>query len=192
MSYTDYNRRIVSLSKAAEAVASGDVIWVGSTLSVPYTFLDKLACRYRGLKDILILGNMFLTDHEIFSDPKYSEAFQVISIIGRQIMPKPMNNVRYIYSDGSSSFRQICKDYHINAMAVEVCPPEPGDRCDFGAFGSNLTGMVNTCASIEKRIVVINDYQPKGGGKDSDYVSLRDCNSICVSNHALFPLSSRE
>lgn len=190
MSYTDYNRRIVSLSEAAETVASGDVIWIGSTLSVPYAFLDKLACRYKNLKNITLLGNMFLTGHEIFCDTKYSDAFHVISIVGRQIMPKPMNNVRYIYFDGGSSFRQICEDYHINAMAVEVCPPESGDMCNFGAFGANLTGIVNTCAPIDKRIAVINDYQPKGGGKDSDYISLRDCDSICVSNHALFPLPS--
>lgn len=192
MSYTDYNRRIVSLSEAAETVLSGDVIWIGSTLSVPYTFLDKLACRYKSLENVVLLGNMFLKGHEIFSDSKYSDSFQVISIVGRQIMPKPMINMKYIFADGSSSLRQICKDYHINTVAVEVCPPESGDICNFGAFGTNHTGIVNACSTIDKRIIVINDFQPKGGSKDSDYINLHDCSSICVSNHALFPSNLRD
>ena len=188
MAYADFNNKIVSLSRAARSVSSGDVIWVGSTLSISYAFLDQLAQRYEELQNVTLIGNMFLKTHEIFTDEKYSKAFRVVFITGKQVGQKPMTNVTYAFSDGSASFRAIADKYKINTLAVEVCPPENRDECNLGAFASSLTGIVNGLEDIKNRIVIINNSQSKSGGTEKkDFIRLCECDSVCMHTHALFP-----
>jgi|GEM_PF-5362437 len=186
MSYIDYQKKFVTLTKAAEAVQSGDVIWIGSTLSIPITFLDRLAARADALKNVTLIGSMFVRSHVLFTDLRYQDSFKVISIVGRQMMPKAMANVQFIYNAGGSVIENICMKYGINALAVEVCPTDTNGICGFGAFGTHMTSYVNSYEGINKRIVIINDFQPEGGKDERDFVDLSSCDFIAISHHKLF------
>lgn len=191
MSYIDYQKKIVSLAKAAEAIESGDVVWIGSTLSIPFSFLDKLAARANELKNVTLVGNMFVRTHDIFTDAKYLDSFKVISLVGKQIMPKSMVNVQFVYTSGGSVVENICKRFCINVLAVEVCPPDTHGECCFGAFGA-MTSYVNTYEGINKRIVIINNTQPDGRKDERDFIDLSSCDRIAISHHKLFSTGESE
>lgn len=186
MGYIDYNNKIGTLEEAASKIKSGDVVWLGSTMSIPGSFLDKLAERADRLHDVTLIGNMFVKNHEILTNTKYQESFRIISILSGQIMPQTMANVHFVYHSSGSVEDNICRRFGINVLAVEVCPPDSDGRCGFGAFGAGLTSYVNSYSGIKKRIVIINDSQPEGGREDRDFIDLAACDCIVISHHKLF------
>lgn len=64
-----YEDHLVKSEDAAAKIKSGDTLWVGSTLCIPYDFLDALADRYEELSNVTILSNMFLNPSKILLDP---------------------------------------------------------------------------------------------------------------------------
>lgn len=186
MSYTDFSSKIGTMDDAASKIESGDVIWIGSALSVPYGFLDKLAERAESLRDVTLVGNMFIRKHEILSNTKYQDSFKIFSIINTQAMPAPMANVHFVYSTSGSVEQNVCKRFGINAMAVEVCPPDNDGTCNLGAFGTYITAFVSRYSEMKKRILVINDSQPEGGKEERNFINLSTGDCIVISHHKLY------
>lgn len=186
MSYIDFSDKIGTLDDAVSKIKSGDVIWLGSTLSVPGGFLDKLAEKADRLRNVTLIGNMFVRKHEIFTNTKYQDSFMIISINNRPIMPAAMANVHFVYPSGGSVEENICIKFGVNVLAVEVCSPDNDGRCGFGAFGTRITPQVNAYEGIKKRIVIINDSQPEGGKDARDFIDLATCDCIVINHHSLF------
>ena len=72
----------MTMPEAAAKICSGDTIWMGSTLCIPYGFMDALADRSEELNNVTLLGNLYLAPTKIMMDPSYKKSFHTISYFG--------------------------------------------------------------------------------------------------------------
>jgi len=192
----NYQKKLVSLEDAVAQIKSGDTIWMGSTLSIPSIFLDMLSDRYTELNNVTLLGNTFINPSKMLTDPKYRNAFQVISFHKDLQFISPSGdsyNMDYIKKPSGSYTETICDAFNVNVLVTEVCPPDEFGNCNLGTCGRDITPYINKHPSITKRIAVINNLQHPStyeGGPIS--IPLSDFDIVCECNHPIFGSNSVE
>lgn len=164
-----YAEKVISLSDAAGKISSGDTIWMGSTLCIPYAFMDALADRHEELKDVTLLGNMFLAPNKILMDPMYKKSFHTITMFANVLerMAAKANNIDFHSAPYGMLVDAVTKVYNANVVCVELCPPDENGMCNVGVLGTNFTPNIFRSSGITKRIGVINSCQPLAHGTDS-------------------------
>jgi acyl-CoA hydrolase len=163
-----YNAHLVTMSEAAAKIRSGDTIWMGSTLCIPYAFMDALAERVDELSDITLLGNLYLAPTKIMMDPGYKKTFHTISFFANMLerMAASMGTVDFHSAPYDFLIEAVTEVYKANVVAVEVCPPDADGNCNAGLLGTNFTPEIFRNDRIQTRIAVINSYQPLAHGAE--------------------------
>ncbi|PKM73169.1 MAG: hypothetical protein CVU91_06275 [Firmicutes bacterium HGW-Firmicutes-16] len=184
-----YEEHLVTMPEAASIITSGDAIWLGSSLSIPYDFMDALADRYEDLSDITLMGNMYLSPVKVLFDPTYKKTFHTISFFPNvfERMSADMGIVDLHSAPFGSLLDTVTKVYKANVVAVEVCPPDADGYCNVGLLGTNYTPNIMKMDCITKHIAVINSFQPVASGNDEltrIHISRFDC---IVENHHDIP-----
>ncbi|MFB0921087.1 MAG: acetyl-CoA hydrolase/transferase C-terminal domain-containing protein [Oscillospiraceae bacterium] len=164
-----YEEHLVTMSEAAGKINSGDTIWMGSTLCIPYAFMDALAERVDELSEITLLGNMYLAPTQIMMDPSYKKTFHTISFFANVLerMAASMGTIDLHSAPYADLIEAVTVVYKANVVAVEVCPPDADGNCNVGVLGTNFTPNIIKGDGIKKRIAVMNSYQPVASGSDS-------------------------
>lgn len=163
-----YDEHLIKTEEAAKKINSGDSIWVGSTLCIPYDFLDALADRYEELSNVTILSNMFLSPSKMLLDPTYKKTFHVVSFFPNVLerMSAQMNIVDFHSAPYTELIESVTEIYKANTVAVEVYPPDEDGNCNVGILGTNFTPEIIRSSGIKKRFAVINKFQPVAHGAD--------------------------
>jgi acyl-CoA hydrolase len=150
--------RMITVEQAAATVESGDRIWLGSTLCVPYGVLDALAERYEDLRDVLLIASMYLAPFKILNDPKYKKTFHTMTLFpnaleraAAKIGAIDFHSVPYTYWE-----RAAQEVYKVNSVITEVCEPDEDGYVNLGALGVGWTS--NIVRNAPKLIAVINKY----------------------------------
>ncbi|MEA4894979.1 MAG: acetyl-CoA hydrolase/transferase C-terminal domain-containing protein [Oscillospiraceae bacterium] len=164
-----YEEHLVTMSEAAGKIESGDTIWMGSTLCIPYAFMDALAERVDELSNITLLGNMYLAPTQIMMDPSYKKTFHTISFFANVLerMASSMGTVDFHSAPYGTLIETVSEVYKANVVAIEICPPDADGNCNVGVLGTNFTPNIIKGDGVKKRIAVINSYQPFATGSDS-------------------------
>ncbi len=184
-----YEEHLVTMAEAAGKITSGDAIWMGSSLSIPYDFMDALADRYEELSNITLMGNMYLSPVKVLFDPTYKKTFHTISFFPNvfERMSADMGIVDIHSAPFGSLLETVTAVYKANVVAVEVCPPDEDGYCNVGLLGTNYTPNIMKMDCIKKHIAVINSFQPVATGNDEltrIHISRFDC---IVENHHDIP-----
>jgi len=161
-----YSDHLVKMEDAAATIKSGDTLWMGSTLCIPYDFMDCLADRYEELSNVTLLGNMYLAPNKILLDPTYKKAFHTISFFPNVLerMSAQMNIIDFHSAPYGTLIETVTEIYKANVVAIEVCPPDEDGYCNVGVLGTNFSPEIIRSDCIKTRIAVINSYQPLAHG----------------------------
>lgn len=162
-----YDEHLISMDEAAQKIKSGDTLWMGSTLCIPYALMDCLADRVDELTNVTLLGNMYLAPNTIMMDPSYKKAFHTISFFGNVLerMASSLGTIDLHSAPYGSLIEAVTRVYKANVVAIEVCPPDADGNCNVGVLGTNFTPTIIREDSITTRIAVINSYQPLAHGE---------------------------
>lgn len=163
-----YSDNLVSLAEGASKIKSGDTLWLGSTLCIPYAFMDALADRHEELSDVTLLGNMYLAPNKILMDPMYKKSFHAITMFANVLerMAAKMNNIDFHSAPYGFLVDAVTNVYKANVLCVEVCPPDEDGFCNVGLLGTNFTPNIFRNDCVKTRIAVINKCQPRAHGSD--------------------------
>jgi len=163
-----YDEHLISMTEAAGKIESGDTIWMGSTLCIPYAFMDELADRCDELSNITLLGNMYLAPTKIMMDPSYKKTFHTISFFANVLerMAASLGTIDFHSAPYGFLMDAVMNVYKADVVVVEVCPPDADGNCNVGVLGTNFTPNIIRLDSIKKRIAVINSFQPVASGTD--------------------------
>ncbi len=161
-----YDEHLTSMPEAAGKIMAGDTIWMGSTLCIPYDFMDSLADRSEELSNITLLGNMYLAPTKIMMDPTYKKTFHTISFFANVLerMAAQMNNIDFHSAPYGFLTDAVTNVYKANVVAIEVCPPDADGYCNVGVLGTNFTPDIIRNDCVKTRIAVMNSYQPVANG----------------------------
>ena len=161
-----YEDHLMSMQDAAAKIKTGDTIWMGSTLCIPYAFMDALADRTEELSNITLLANMYLAPTKIMMDPEYKKTFHTISFFANVLerMAAQMNNIDFHSAPYGFLTDAVTKVYKANVVAIEVCPPDENGFCNVGLLGTNFTPEIIRNDCVKTRIAVINNNQPLASG----------------------------
>ncbi|NLW64828.1 MAG: hypothetical protein GXY26_01145 [Clostridiales bacterium] len=163
-----YEEKLVSMEEAAGRVRSGDTVWMGSTLCVPYAFMDALADRHEELSDVTLLANMLLAPNKILMDPMYKKSFHTITFFANVLerMAAMQNNIDFHSAPYGFLVKSVTEVYKANVVAIEVCPPDEDGNFNVGVLGTNFTPTIIRSDCVKKRIAVVNKCQPVAHGSE--------------------------
>ncbi len=164
-----YEEHLITMAEAAGKIKSGDTIWMGSSLCIPYDFMELLADRYEELSNVTLLGNMYLSPVKVLFDPTYKKTFHTISFFPNvfERMSADMGIVDIHSAPYGSLFETVTKVYKANVVAVEVCPSDEDGYFNVGLLGTNFTPNIMHNGGLSTRIAVVNSYQPIAHGSDA-------------------------
>lgn len=181
-----YDEHLIGMQEAAAKIKPGDRIWMGSTLCIPYDFMDALADRSDELSDITLLANMYLAPTKIMMDPSYKKTFHTVSFFANALerMAAQMNNIDFHSAPYGFLTDAVTRVYKANVVAIEVCPPDADGFCNVGVLGTNFTPEIIRNDCIKTRIAVINNYQPLANGEaELTKLPVTMFDYIVVNNH---------
>lgn len=163
--------RTITMEEAAKKVNSGDTMWLGNTLTIPYAFMDAIAERHEELKNVTIIGNMFLGMNQIMLDTMYKKSFQTISIFPNMLerMAAMECNIDFNSVPYEWAVESVSDVYKTNVVCLEVCPPDEDGTCNAGLLGTCFSPDIFRHDNTKLRIGVINGKQPRASG-DPDLV----------------------
>jgi len=163
-----YDEHLITLQDAPGKIKSGDTIWMGSSLCIPYDFLELLADRYEELSNVTLLGNMYLSPIKVLFDPTYKKAFHTITFFPNvfERMSADMGIVDIHSAPYGYLFDAVTEVYKANVVAVEVCPPDEDGNFNVGLLGTNFTPNIMHKGGLTTRIAFVNSYQPNAHGTD--------------------------
>jgi len=163
-----YDEHLITLQDAPGKIKSGDTIWMGSSLCIPYDFLELLADRYEELSNVTLLGNMYLSPIKVLFDPTYKKAFHTITFFPNvfERMSADMGIVDIHSAPYGYLFDAVTEVYKANVVAVEVCPPDEDGNFNVGLLGTNFTPNIMHKGGLTTRIAFVNSYQPTAHGTD--------------------------
>ena len=151
-----YEEHLVTMAEAAGKIKSGDTIWMGSSLCIPYDFMELLADRYEELSNVTLLGNMYLSPVKVLFDPTYKKAFHTISFFPNvfERMSADMGIVDLHSAPYGSLFETVTRVYKANVVAVEVCPSDEEGYFNVGLLGTNFTPNIMHNGGLSTKIAV--------------------------------------
>ncbi|MFB0920704.1 MAG: hypothetical protein QMB62_07465 [Oscillospiraceae bacterium] len=187
MKNTNENIAYVSAELAAAAIKSGDTIWVGNTTSGYSAFLKALANRRNELHDVTILLNKGIAPCEILDELSFRNSFRVISFFKEALIKTYEEDKRaFLKSASNTIIDMICKQYGVNTMVAELCPPDSEGFCNVGAQGVYIMPMINSYSGITRRIAIIDEKLTKAAGKKAETeIPLSAFDYICSERTAV-------
>ncbi len=185
------NVEYASAELAAAAIKSGDTIWVGNTTGGYSAFLEALANRRNELHDVTILLNKGTAPCEILDELSFRNSFRVISFFKEALIKTFEGDKRaFLKSQSNSVIDMICKQYGVNTMVAELCPPDSEGFCNVGTKGVYIIPMINSHSGLTRRVAIIDEQLSPAAGKKSETevpLSVFDC--VC-SDSASVSLSA--
>ena len=182
MNNLNNNANYASVENAAASIKSGDTIWIGNSTNFYNEFLEALMKRQDELKDVTILLNKGQTSGKIYDELKNESTFHVIYFFKEALVQTFKNDkISFLKSTSGSAVAMICKEFGVNTMVAEVCPPDEQGYCNVGKAGVYITSMINKQAGITNRIALIDEDLPlASGSKDETAIALSSFDYICI------------
>jgi acyl-CoA hydrolase len=159
---------LVSPEEAVQAVADGDVVWLGGWTSMPLQLADALAGRAAELQDVTILN--FLAPYN-WDRPAVVDRFRVVTYYAS---PFDRSAIR----EGRIEFVPVAQfrhgqlppgmDRHIDIAMVPISPPDDDGWCSFGA---SLFYNPQICSRVPRLIGEVHPEFIRTGGENRVHIS---------------------
>jgi|LGVE01.1.fsa_nt_gb acyl-CoA hydrolase len=183
-----YDENMVSPEEATKFISSGDVVWLGNSITIPYALLDIVADRYEEMPNVTFISNMFLQPVKMLMDRKYKKSFRNLTCFPNVLerAAHKANLVEYLPVPYSYIPSAVTDVYKANVFISEVCEPDEDGYCNVGLLGTTFTPIIFKSKSIKKRIAVINKHQsPARGPEEVVKIHVSEFDAFCISDHVL-------
>ena len=191
MNWTEmYKNKLVSVERAADAIESGDNIWISAMSDTPMNILDALSKRYLELEDVHIHSGILMRPFD-FLRGEYKGHINYHSIFLGPVdrMFVPQGNVLATSMHFSNLSWAMENNIKPNVLMVTCTPPDENGYMNFGPVGSlvNYTVLQNA----EKVIAQVNKNMPYVYG-ERNYMHVSQVNYICEANYDMPVLQNPE
>lgn len=168
---TYYKEHLVTMDEAAKSIRSGDTLWTGMTISVPYNFLNKLNELRDGLENVTIIDNLSLGMFDILFDEESKKHFHFFSLFTGPLdrMSGDMGIADFHSVSYEHAVRTVMETYGATIEVTEVLPPDENGFVNVGILGVGMDGEVHKDSRIKKRIAIVNKNQSRAPGKFKDF-----------------------
>ncbi len=149
------NKNIVSIRSAVDQIKSNDSIWVSGRSETTEEFLLALAERANELKNVTIIAENIEGTEALM---KYRGTFRVIVGISNAIRTTYANGdkVKFIMGTSNTAVSLICKEFGVNTLVAEICPPNGKGECLAGGAGKFIAATVSTLPGTVKQIGIVS------------------------------------
>lgn len=177
----------MSGEEIVKLIESGDRVWIGNTINVPYDQLDLLADRYEELHDVKTYSNVLARPPKMFTDAKYGKAFHHMSFFPGPVehMARKLGLVSFISAPYGYFQSTASKAQSINVVFIEVGTPDEDGLINIGAAGAFLASEIIKGGSVTKLIGVINESHTPAKCDDPELLNIpveRFC-AFCENTH---------
>lgn len=185
-----YKKKLLSsLDEAGAKIDSGDKIFCGETVSIPYNFLDALYKRNGEIKDILIMYNFGVGMMNMLFDEASKSSFRIMSIFTSPLdrMSGHMGILEFHSCPYEYFIRETMDIYKCDTLVLEVCPPDEDGYCNVGILSSPFfKAYYDYPIQFKKKIAVINKEQfPAQGAQDVIKVKADWFDYLVEDNHEM-------
>jgi len=184
MSWKDtYNKKLISLAKAAKKIKSGDKIWAGGYLSVPVLALKELDKTALNLNNAELYAGLLTYPYE-FLKPEYVGHLTYRSLFMGPLEKKAQNGGNAeIITYHLSNVKEVLDRIDFNVMIVETTPPDENGYMSMGACGG-VGNRIVLDRNIKTVITIINKNQPFVGNKEN-LLHIDDVHFIAEGHHPI-------
>lgn len=164
-----FKNKLITMDEAAWKIDSGDRLFVGETVSIPYNFLNALYKRNGEIKDITIIYNFSVAFFDMLLDPESKKSFRIISLFTGPLdrMSGQMDILEFHSAPYEYFIRETMDIYDANTMVIEVCPPDDEGYCNVAILSAPyFKSIYDYPKQFTKKIAVINKHQHPAQGAD--------------------------
>ena len=190
-----YKEHLLSMDDAVKEIHSGDNIWFGQAIAIPYNFLNKLYERKDELENVGIFYNFSASMIDMLFDPDSKSHFNVMPIFLGPV--ERMCEDTRVVRPNSNSYDQIVGGlisvYGANTIVIEVCPPDENGCCNTSVLGAPTNGYMNADPRITKRIAIVNKHSyPAQGNYEKLNIPVTQFDFFVEDNHEapIIPVSA--
>ena len=187
-----YEKHLVSVSDAAKAVKSGDVVWLGNGPQMPFTLLEEMHEHMENYRDVFFMWNVATNPIPLFFDPATKGHFKMTSFFNLPLdrISGEMGVMEY-HSCGYDHMDESFFAYGGNVVAIHVCPPDEDGWCNFGHYGVSTGSLVMKDPRVKLRIGFIDrtGHYPIPGEHGVVDAHVTDFDYLVECDTALFEIS---
>ena len=180
----EYQQKLVTPEKAAEAIKSGDRVWFGGLMCIPMNVLNALAERYLELEDVTMFSGLLMAPVDLmFGQYKGHLNYQCLFLGPMARMFYSQGNITmssYNFSRAEKLARNVMK---ANVAIFECCPPDADGNFSFGPAGAYNGYLVAQLADTV--IVQVNTELPRVFGARESYLNISEIDIICEGDHGI-------
>jgi 4-hydroxybutyrate CoA-transferase len=178
----------VSAEEAVGNIKSGDRVMVSEGPSEPQTLVEALVNEKERLKNVEIVGGLFLNYK--FLEPGLEESFSfrtwqctsaISKLVGERVkyLPVRMSDVPFLFSKNGP--------YPVDVALIHVSPP---DRHGFCSLGISVANALTIALDSKLVIAQVNDQMPRVLG--NSFIHLSQIDYVVESSRPLVEFPSRQ
>ena len=164
-----FKDKLITMDEAAWKIDSGDRLFVGETVAIPYNFLNALYKRNGEIKDITIMYNFSTGFYDMLFEPESKKSFRLMSWFTGPLdrMFGQMDILEFHSAPYEFFVKETMDIYDANTMVIEICPPDEDGYANVGILSAPyFKNFYNYPKQFTKKIAVINNQQHHAQGAD--------------------------
>lgn len=173
-----YKEKLKTPEEAVKAIASGDRIYIHSTVCMPFELMEALADRKDELNDVLVFGGQALYPFKILQSPEYIGKIGYVTnfLANEEKVYYDVGNVTAMSVHLSRLAQCLTEVNGVNVLMMEVTEPDDEGYLYFGVGGTAAGWDIAEKAS--KVIFQINSAQPVPSGGVHHKIHISEVTSV--------------
>ncbi|MEA4895809.1 MAG: hypothetical protein VB064_11175 [Oscillospiraceae bacterium] len=158
-----------SAERAAGRIESGDTVWIGGLTEGTRAFLDALAERRKGMRDVTILAAPGVGNERLLDEPVYRDAFSLLLFFGDALTQAyrgadSVDQAAFLSGGSDAAAEMLCRHFGINALVVGVPEPDVTGTVHLEQSASAITLAFSRRPELTKRFALIEPGAAPGYG----------------------------
>jgi 4-hydroxybutyrate CoA-transferase len=182
----DYLSKLISVTKAAEVIKSGDIVYTSAGPSCPIDVINAVSARYKKLENVHIASGLLMYPFDYLKVEYKGHLTHHSGFLGpleRMFMPQGNINVRPCQF---SKVDKVIPRRHYDVAIFEVSAPNDKGCFSFGPQGTFNNAIISRYT--DKIIVQVNRKTPFVNGMEG-HIHVGQVDFICEKDHDLTDLS---
>lgn len=164
-----FKDKLITMEEAAWKIDSGDRLFVGETVAIPYNFLNELYKRNGEIQDVTIMYNFATGLFDMLFDEESKKSFRFMSWFTGPLdrMSGEMDILEFHSAPYEFFIKETMDVYDANTMVIEICPPDENGIANVAILSAPyFKSFKNHPKQFTKKIAVINKHQHPAQGAD--------------------------
>lgn len=186
-----YKDKLVTIEEARKAIKPGDVIFMGQATNIPYAFLDEMYANKEEYHDVTFWYNVMNYPANMIFDHDTKEHFRLLNIYNLPLDRMAIEERTIeVLGAGYDTYPWCMREYGVNTMAMQICPPDENGWCNVGCYGVTSHSLANQNPNIVKKLGFIDatGVYPAPGPYEDNYIHISELDYIIENNTEMMAL----